>query len=391
MKISYFCNPTNLNQARAYLDVLNEVRDVALFCERHDFHTIWFAEHHFSLWGREMLPNPVVMGTDIAARTERIRIGLAAAIITFWHPLRLAEDVALLDQLSNGRLELGLGRGNYGIEGLNLNPMADPNKPDENYAVFEDTLEILKLAFANKRFAYSGKKYTVPYPGFNADKAHPIKLPNYVDSDTGELVKLSVYPQPLQRPGPPLWQVVDGERSVEFAARNDLGIIMWRPTVKGLKQHFARYREVMEETTGAPLAAGARCGIMRDTFVAESDAEARRLAGEAVMGTLNFSNWRGPSIYLDPGEDVSEARRIQLEKQLDFDFVKDRCLLFGTPEQVAEQMLELHEELNVEQVLLNCHWPGLAHEHTMRSMQLFVDEVVPRLGDAVAPMAAADA
>ncbi|MFP6682300.1 MAG: LLM class flavin-dependent oxidoreductase, partial [Gammaproteobacteria bacterium] len=103
MKIGYFSNPWNIDHARDYRDVLNEVRELAGFCEEAGFDNFWLAEHHFSLWGREMLPNPLMMATDIAARTEHIRIGLAAAIITFWHPLRLAEDLALLDQLCDGR------------------------------------------------------------------------------------------------------------------------------------------------------------------------------------------------------------------------------------------------------------------------------------------------
>ncbi len=81
----------------------------------------------FSVWGRELLPNPVMTAVDLAARTSRIRIGLAAAIVTFWHPLRAAEDIALLDQLSGGRVEIGFGRGNYGLEAVNLNPEANPN------------------------------------------------------------------------------------------------------------------------------------------------------------------------------------------------------------------------------------------------------------------------
>ena len=140
MKIGYFCNPWNIG--RDYRDILNEVRELARFCEQAGFDNFWLAEHHFSIWGREMLPNPLIMAADLAARTERIRIGLAAAIITFWHPLRLAEDIALLDQLCDGRLELGVGRGNYGLEGLNLNPKADPNNPADNFGVFEDTINI---------------------------------------------------------------------------------------------------------------------------------------------------------------------------------------------------------------------------------------------------------
>ena len=130
MKIGYFCNPTNPGHKKPYKTVLAEIRDLAQFCDRAGLDSIWFAEHHFSIWGREVLPNPLMMAVDIAARTERIGVGLAAAIMTFWHPLRLAEDVALLDQLVDGRLEVGLGRGNYGLEGLNLNPIADPRNPE---------------------------------------------------------------------------------------------------------------------------------------------------------------------------------------------------------------------------------------------------------------------
>ena len=103
MKIGYFSNPWNIGHARDYRDVLNEVRELARTCEQGGFDNFWLAEHHFSIWGREMMPNPLMMATDLAARTERMRIGLAAAIITFWHPLRLAEDLALLDNLCDGR------------------------------------------------------------------------------------------------------------------------------------------------------------------------------------------------------------------------------------------------------------------------------------------------
>ena len=385
MHLSYFCNPTNLEHRRDYLDVLEDVREVAAFCEQAGFHCIWFAEHHFSLWGREMLPNPILMGTDVAARTSRIRIGLAAAIITFWHPLRLAEDVALLDQLSGGRLELGLGRGNYGIEALNLNPLADPNHPEENRAVFEETLAVMRAAFAGKRFRFEGRKYVFPNPGFRTDRAHTVRLPDYVDEATGELVRLSVYPRPRQSPLP-MWQMVDSESSIRFAAENDLGVILWRPPVSALAKRFELYRDSAVAAGMAPAGqpVGARCGILRDMFVAESEAEARRLAAEPVMSTLNFSNWRGPDIYLEPGETLSESRRAALESRLDFDFVKDRALLFGTPEQVAKRLAELRDDLGVEQVLLNCHWPGLSHEHTLRSLALFRDEVMPRLGAASA-------
>ncbi|MFO1056122.1 MAG: LLM class flavin-dependent oxidoreductase [Dongiaceae bacterium] len=392
MKIGYFCNPTNPGHARPYGVVMDEVRDLARFLDQSGFHAMWFAEHHFSIWGREVLPNPIIMATDIAARTTRLRIGLAAAIITFWHPLRLAEDLALLDQLSGGRLELGLGRGNYGIEGLNLNKIADPRVPEENFKVFAETVEILKKAFSQRLFNHHGEKYTVPTPGFRWDRAHPVNDADYIDAETGELKYISVFPRPLQQPYPPLWQVVDSPASVEFAAKNDMGVIMWRPPIETLKERFRLYQDSARQATGQAIPFGARTGIMRDTFVAESMEEARALAEPYVMGYLNWSNWRGPKIFLRPGEQLPAEQEKALVKQLSFDFVAERSLLFGTPEQVADKIEELHAELNLEQLLINMTWNAVPHDRVMRSMRLFVDKVLPRLSRGVlgspAPVAA---
>ena len=377
MKIGYFSNPWNIDHERDYRDVFNEVRELAAFCEDAGFDNFWLAEHHFSIWGREMLPNPLMMATDIAARTRQIRIGLAAAIITFWHPLRLAEDLALLDQLCDGRLEVGVGRGNYGLEGLNLNPKADPNNPADNFAVFEDTINIVKKALSQARFRHDGAKYTVPRPGFKTDQAHPVNQSEYVD-ERGELKYLSVYPRPRQYPYPPLWQVVDSNSSLEFAARNDLGIIMWRPPVEALKERFKLYRD-SARSVGKELAFGERTGISRDVYIAPSKKAAREAAGKAVMGALNFSNWRGPRIYLKPGESFAPGQEEALRKELPFEFVDERSLIFGPPEYAIDKLLEFEESLNIEQVNIKCGWPGMTQRQIMQSLVPFAEKVLPAL------------
>ena len=110
MKIGYFCNGTNWTH-KPYLNVINDMREIAEYCDQNNWDSIWYTEHHFSHEGMEICPNPLMLSTDIAARTENIRIGQAASIITFWNPIRVAEDIALLDQLSNGRIDAGIGRG----------------------------------------------------------------------------------------------------------------------------------------------------------------------------------------------------------------------------------------------------------------------------------------
>ena len=385
MKFGYFDNIHDMTLERDYQEMLREIRELAVLCDEGGFTHFWLPEHHFSLWGRELLPNPILMAADLAARTRNLRLGLAAAIITFWHPLRLAEDIALLDQLCDGRLDVAVGRGNYGLEALNLNPAADPNDQAANFKVFTETFEILKAALSNERFAFKGELYQFPAPGFKVDRAHTVDNPDYIDTQTGELTKLSVYPRPRQRPHPPFWQVVSASPiSLEYGARNGMGIIMWRHPVKFLKERLRMYQEFASEAEGCDVPFGARTAILRDTFVAESEKEARRIAEDSVMGSLNFSNWRGPSVYLEPDETLDSGLEAGLKKQLTYDFVNPRALLFGTPDQVVDKLMELWEETRIEEVAFKCGWPGLAHEHTMRSMRLITDEVIPEVQRRIA-------
>ena len=166
MKIGYFCNSTNWGNKKTYNQILNEIREIATYCDQNDWDSIWFSEHHFSHEGMEICPNPILLSSDIAARTKNIRIGQAASIITFWNPIRAAEDIALLDQLSNGRVEAGVGRGIYGREALNMNADADMKDQAKNFRLFEETLTIIKKAWTEKFFKHEGEFYTYPAPNF---------------------------------------------------------------------------------------------------------------------------------------------------------------------------------------------------------------------------------
>ena len=172
--------------------------------------------------------------------------------------------------------------------------------------------------------------------------------------------------------------MVDSTRSIEFGARNGLGVIMWRPPVAKLEEHFRHYRETAAEA-GRTLRPGEGCGVMRDTFVAGSMREARSLAGEYVMRSLNWSNWRGPRIYLAPGETLSREEGEALARELSYEWVHPRCLLFGEPGFVVERLEELREETRLETVLLTSDWRGMDHELRMRSLRRIGEEVLPRL------------
>jgi alkanesulfonate monooxygenase SsuD/methylene tetrahydromethanopterin reductase-like flavin-dependent oxidoreductase (luciferase family) len=380
MKFGISQNIHDITKSKPYDMLLDELREVAIFADENNFDTFWLPEHHFSIWGREMIPNPLMVAADIAARTKRIRIGLSAAIATLWHPLRLAEDLAMLDQMSGGRIEIGFGRGNYGLETTNLNPIADPNNQEQNFKVFEESVNVVLAALTNKLFSYKGEIYQFPAPGFKADRAHSVDDPAYTDPATGELAKLTLIPGPKQKPTPPLWQVVsESPRSMRYAAKQDMGVMMWRPSIKTLKHRLAIYKDAYREYHGVDLPFGSKTAIVRDTYVAESEKDARRIAGKSLMGSLNFANWRGPGIYLDPDENLDAATEAALRKEITYDFVRDRALFLGSPDDVAARIQEFYEETRMEQITFKCSWPGLAHADQMRGLKLLATEVLPRV------------
>ncbi len=144
---------------------------------------------------------------------------------------------------------------------------------------------------------------------------------------------------------------------------------MWRPPVAALRERLCTYRDRLREATGKDLPLGSRAAIMRDTFVADSEDEAVRIAGRPMMESLNFSNWRGPSVYLDPSETLPAEQEAALKKQLTYEFVRDRSVYFGSPEKIVQQVLHLHRETGIYGVIFKTSWAGLPHAAARESVR----------------------
>ena len=379
MKIGYFCNSTNWNH-RPYNQILEEIRDISTYCDNNDWDSIWFTEHHFSHEGMEICPNPILMSADIAARTKKIRIGQAATIITFWNPIRIAEDIALLDNLSNGRVEAGLGRGIYGREALNMNEDADMKDQAKNFRLFEETLTILKKAWKEKFFNHKGEFYTYPAPNYVWQ--HDMSPPNkdLVNLETNVMKNISVLPKPYQKPFPAIHQVVDGIRSIEWAATQGLNVIMWIPTVKALKVKFEAFKNAKSEAEKRNVPMGEGISLVRDMFVADTMEEAKEKAGEHMVNYMRWvCHWRGLGNHMDPGEELPVTKgKLDL---LSYDFLHKRNMLFGTPEYVIDKINELKSELNLQNLQVWSNFPGIKHEDCMKSIKMFTEKVMPHFKD----------
>lgn len=369
MKFSIFYNFGAIGRWHEYNKVLSEVSALGRLADKAGFNTLWFPELHFRYDGREAIPNPLMLGAMIAAQTKRIRIGQASSVVTQWHPLRLAEDLAMLDHMSNGRLEVGFGRG-YAYEAMNFNLDADVRDQEKNRALFEETVEIVRKAWTDEYLRHKGTFYEFPVPGITLKNTIGVP-PEVADPETGELVGLAVRPQPLQRPTPPIWQTVDSERSIEWAARNDVSGMIWLPPADSIARKFKVYEEAAK-AAGKNVRLGEKMAVMRSTYVAPTVAEARADFEKPLidsytwlLGKRGLANLAHPGEVLDPNTD------------LNFDFVQQRSLLCGDPQLVIDRIHELKEVAGLEHLIIWSTQFGLPHEKSMQSLRLFAEHVMP--------------
>ena len=141
--------------------IVDEIREIAKLLDEAGFTTVWIAEHHFWHDGWHTAPpNPILLNADVAAHTQRIRVGQCGVILPDWHPLRVAENIAMLDQTTKGRVDFGVARGINDRVGIQFNVDADRRDQKRNYALFKESLEIIIKAWTEEAFSYQGEYYT---------------------------------------------------------------------------------------------------------------------------------------------------------------------------------------------------------------------------------------
>ena len=350
---------------------IDNLRQQTILAEELGFETMWLGEHHFGPYGVGDIPNPILLGADLAARTSRIRIGQMANIAPWWHPIRLAEDLAILDNMTGGRVEVGFGRGIWPYEGPQFHPNADPRKDVENRELFRETIEIVREIWSNEYFSYDGSNYSFPAEG--TVFSHPQYPPN-PDWQVGESVtKLRVTPRPHQKPHPPLWMTVSTDRSVTTAAEMGLKACYWQPPARRIRQRMEVYAQVRTELEGRPFALGEDQAVMRSTYVASSMEEARRDAEAGIMSAFIFNDpFRGRQVFTNPDEVLAD------DVKLDWDFLEPRTLLVGSPENVVERIQELQEMCNLDCLLVEFTHMGMPLNKSLKNLETFATKVMPR-------------
>lgn len=313
--------------------VYGQVLEQAQAAEDLGYHGVWLTEHHLTQYGS---PGISLIATAITMRTRRIRIGTAVYVLPLHHPLEIAEEAAVVDILSGGRLDFGVGRG---------------YQPEELYAFGADfetcrerhneALEIILQAWMSGEIEYEGKFWSIPHREFR--------------------------PLPCQKPYPPVWQPIVSPVSFEESVRLKKNAIMgsYLSPLKRIEQSFGTWFDTLD-----------RCGVPRDSLqtlcpvvvhIAESEAEARRNCEASYLW-----NARTFGSLIEPGR--PELKRYYAE--LTFDDAFERCSLSGTSEQVLKQVAWL-QSVGVSHVACLMNIADMDHAAVLRSMELFARDVIP--------------
>ena len=311
-------------------DYYRQALEEVIRAEELGFDSVWMEEHHAVT--NHYWPSPLPVLAGFATRTSRLVLGTDIVVAAFHHPVRLAEDVAMLDVISNGRFVLGIAIGykpdEFALYGVEL---------EKRGARFEEQLAIMTGLWTQERVQFKGAYYTVE----------------------GRLE-----PKPVQTPHPPLWIGGWGDMTLRRAATLADN---WIPgPTADLKRLLNGKKQFLEQRRAAGLPAPAEWPLTRDVIIADTDAQARELAEEHIMVAYRreyAGGWRHPFI------DASIAT--------DLDKLMEDRFIIGGPEQCVSRLRRFVEEYGLTHLICRMFFPGMPHARIMRGLELLARDVMP--------------
>jgi natural product biosynthesis luciferase-like monooxygenase protein len=354
-QLHLFENPSG----RTEKEIVDEQFDIMVRAEEFGFDSLWPAEHHFSEYG--YCASPAVTLAALAARTQNVRLGTGVVVLPLNHPLRVAEEYAMIDLLSGGRVDLGVGRGyqphefaGYGVD------------QSRSRDIFHESIEIIQKAWTEESFSYEGGFYQVH--------------------------DLNVRPKPLQQPHPPIWMASLSPQTFEICGRCGFNL-MCAPVfgfdVNRGAAFIQQYRDALKGH-GRDPAQFEIAGLVM-TYVAETTQEALDDFADAVMWYYKtFAKYIAPPPGQPavPSYEMYTAARDMLASAEWDRIVEAGSVVCGSPDQVAERIAQLHELCGFTHYLSWTRIGGLEHKKVLRSMELMRDKVMPQVRGLGAPASA---
>ena len=328
-------------------DYYREALDQVLWAEQLGYDSVWFTEHHFSRHGIVSATFSVL--AYLAARTSVIRLGTAVTVLPFHNPIQIAEEAATVDLLSDGRLDLGVGRGYQWGEFYKLNiPM------DQADRRFQEAMDVLIRGWTSKEpFEHQGEFWTFH--------------------------DMTVHPKPVQTPHPPLWVAATSHPSMDRIAQNRWNLLVGQgESFEVVADQVSYFKTAVGEAGGDydPY----QVTVARAMYTASTPEQVRRDSEVPFMWFKQTGNEVGAPPErrgeLLPENFSEYRRRFSADAAFDFEAMSQNVILFGTPDQVAEKVNLLHQS-GVEKLILFVNYGGIESRKVMDSLELFAKEVMP--------------
>ncbi len=382
---------TNVDENRLYKEVVEQ----CLFAEEMGFASFWLVEHHF-LTGFSASPCPEVMLGALSRLTSRIRLGFGVSILPYHHPVRVAERAAMVDQLTDGRVEFGTGRSNaYEQLGLGVDPR-------DTRAMWDEAITMIPQIWQAEEFSWEGRFWKVP--------------------------KRRVLPKPYQKPHPPIWVAGTQPSTYTLAAEKGIGVLLSAATVPDLlATHVQAYRDNIKQAKPVGAFVNDQFSVSIHAYCGEDNREARDICARSMKTFYGpdkpytrdrvevyqdllqawggvpdhlksqFSRWirqtnekvqavaTEQGINLDSGPEAARAAI----GMLDADTLCDRGAIVGGDPDSCTKIIKKFEEIGVDQLTLVMQTETVPHDKVMKSLELFGKYVLPAFRPATRAQAGA--
>jgi alkanesulfonate monooxygenase SsuD/methylene tetrahydromethanopterin reductase-like flavin-dependent oxidoreductase (luciferase family) len=331
---------------------IDQIVDQACEAERLGFSDVWLTEHYFT--GESVYCDSLMFAAALAMKTSKVRLGFAVVQTPFHHPVRLAVQLALLDNLSKGRIDVGIGKGTayneYEFVGHGM-------RSTDSRERMEETVDILQRAWTESPLDYDGR-------------FHKLHVP-------------AIRPKPVQQPGPPLWRSVISPGSFRECGRLGMPILTARLPVERIKERWATYAAGIDEgghdtQTKAQLLR--RSALWRNVYVGESDAEAEDTLAALLIETrahmMHVREAHNPADFEPEPATLNAWTDPKVPDSEAVPFLLRTGCLYGSAARVRDQVSELRD-VGVQHLLCQTGFGAMSHAQNLASMRRFGEKVMP--------------
>ena len=355
MRFNLVINPERMTDETDMGEVMRHITEMVQMADAGGFDIVWAAEHHAI--EMTIAPGPFQLLAHFAAHTSRIRLGTAVVVAPYWHPIKLAGEVGMIDLLSGGRFEFGIGKGAYQRE---FDRMAGGMNQNIGVPMMQEMLPLLKGLWQGD-IEHDGEYWSFP--------------------------SATACPKPVQQPHPPIWVAARDPGTFDWAIKNGCDIMTWALTrpFQEVETYMGRFETALADNPGAKRT---RFMTMRHTAIYEKSGDSEVYTDAVIRQGTQFENlFRELAPVLNGFPQQPDPALLNNQAE----YTPEKLLanlIFGTPDEAIAK-LKPYEALGVDYFCYNASY-GLPMAQQKKSLKLFIDEVLPAFQATAASEAAAE-